>query len=527
MAEAFTALSDDANAIAYNPAGLAFIRRSEFTADYGRPIPGLEDRSSISEGFIGIVLPLRARKDLSQRVRRLREMDAVIEQAEKSSEPLDTAAFMRTYSFEKNLGTLEFGFSNLTLSGAATENVFALGYGRKVLPRLSAGVSLKGLYHTYTPDSFTGPDPVLSGKRSVFRISLDAGLLYNLYPRVFWGLAVADLNRPNLAVSGADKEKLMPSFRTGLSFRERAFKAGLDGGVIQGHSRILAGAEKWFARQTYALRAGGGIGLKDSQELSIGACARWGSVQLDYAFLHSLSSLSSPAGNHKFSFTYRFGKPTPEISEPGSLELYYSQLELQAEILKTRLEKSESDRKRLEKAAAEEAASRVREKIGALRAEGIKISTPMLAPEGMKVYVTERGDTLESLSDFFYGSSRFWPDLYNLNRERIGKAGRLKKGTVLLVPEKISAPELESAPLQAPAPPPPAPPKKRAPEPKRAQAPSTPQRPAFYAVKEGDTLQGIAGKVYGDSRRWKEIYKANSEKVERGWVNPGDVLIIP
>ena len=213
------------------------------------------------------------------------------------------------------------------------------------------------------------------------------------------------------------------------------------------------------------------------------------------------------------------------------MEHYFSQLELESEILKTRLEKSEADRARLEKAVKEEALLRIGEKTGrGAIADGedlnVSVSTNLAVPEGMKVYVTMKGDTLESLSEFFYGSGTRWPDLYQMNRDRVGKAGRLKSGTALLVPAKREPPPDETPKILAPEyrPPPRVAPRVRKTE---AKVHPEPARPRIYVVGDGDTLQSIAGKVYGNQKRWKEIYQANSDKVERGWVDPGQVLVIP
>ena len=47
-------------------------------------------------------------------------------------------------------------------------------------------------------------------------------------------------------------------------------------------------------------------------------------------------------------------------------------------------------------------------------------------------------------------------------------------------------------------------------------------------VQEGDTLESIAAKVYGDGSKWPSIYKANAGSVGRGGtVKPGQTLAIP
>lgn len=56
--------------------------------------------------------------------------------------------------------------------------------------------------------------------------------------------------------------------------------------------------------------------------------------------------------------------------------------------------------------------------------------------------------------------------------------------------------------------------------------PSTPTV-RTHRVEPGETLQSIATKYYGDERRWVDIYNANKDKIERGVVKQGQILIIP
>ncbi len=48
-----------------------------------------------------------------------------------------------------------------------------------------------------------------------------------------------------------------------------------------------------------------------------------------------------------------------------------------------------------------------------------------------------------------------------------------------------------------------------------------------YEVAEGDTLSSIAEKIYGDSSRWKDIFKANKEVLKNKGVVKGLILAIP
>lgn len=50
----------------------------------------------------------------------------------------------------------------------------------------------------------------------------------------------------------------------------------------------------------------------------------------------------------------------------------------------------------------------------------------------------------------------------------------------------------------------------------------------IYVVKAGDSLSKIAKEVYGDAKRWKEIYEANKDKIKNpDVIHPGQELVIP
>jgi nucleoid-associated protein YgaU len=61
-----------------------------------------------------------------------------------------------------------------------------------------------------------------------------------------------------------------------------------------------------------------------------------------------------------------------------------------------------------------------------------------------------------------------------------------------------------------------------------APAPKKPAKPAVrrYTVRKGDSLSGIAARLYGKASRWPEIAKANHIRDPRT-IHAGQVLIIP
>ena len=48
-----------------------------------------------------------------------------------------------------------------------------------------------------------------------------------------------------------------------------------------------------------------------------------------------------------------------------------------------------------------------------------------------------------------------------------------------------------------------------------------------YVVKPGDTLSGIARRVFGDARRWREILAGNPQVTNANLIFPGDSLLVP
>lgn len=109
-----------------------------------------------------------------------------------------------------------------------------------------------------------------------------------------------------------------------------------------------------------------------------------------------------------------------------------------------------------------------------------------------------------------------------LSTKRIEKSAQIEKSGQMK-PAVSSAPDVSSAPavLSAPAAP-------------KAPAISKPAKagvegvPAVYIVKEGDTLESLAKRFYGDHKKWREIYILNQDRLGRGGVlKPGQRLVMP
>lgn len=55
-----------------------------------------------------------------------------------------------------------------------------------------------------------------------------------------------------------------------------------------------------------------------------------------------------------------------------------------------------------------------------------------------QTYVVQKGDSLSKISQRFYGTTKYWKEIYNANKERIGNMNQLKVGTELTIPDKSS-----------------------------------------------------------------------------------------
>jgi tetratricopeptide (TPR) repeat protein len=294
MGNAFTALSDDAYAIYYNPAGLTQLERPQFSASYAQLYTGLNDGSSLGTSQIVYAHPLKYGRE----------------------------------------GALGLGWQRFSLSSLYSEQTLHLSYGRGVWEgddgsRLLAGASLKYLQHSFssTPEASNscsggncvanGADPVLSGSRSKGTPDADLGLIYR-FPRYFQaGLMVEHLLRPNVAFSGEDK--LPTNVHLGGAYKslwmslvgELQLNQAPDGSMDKD---FTVAAERFFPTLDYGqfgLRGSLGFGSRDWKQVTVGGSYRINKIQFDYGFLMPIGVFST-GGTHRLAVTLHFGAPNAE-----------------------------------------------------------------------------------------------------------------------------------------------------------------------------------------------------------------------
>jgi len=492
LGNTFVGISDDGTSIYYNPAGLGFLRRGEFIADYSRLYIGLDDGSNLSNSFLGIAYPLK---------------------------------------FRKNYGTFGIGLLNFSFADVYQENSVYISYGKKLLDELSVGGNIKFLSETYTQDDYTKIDPVFEygNKNFVQTFGIDIGGIYNFLPRFFYGLTLININQPDV---GLRKSENLPMIvKMGLGYREKKINTGLDFILRDKDNSISVGFERWFFSHQLGVRTGLEFGSREYRKISLGASCDAGSIKVDYAFSYPLAGIKDIYGTHRVSLVYKFGRIPEDELEPGSLEEAFYKLEQEAKRLKENLKKSETEREKLEKVLIEEAIIKAKERIKEIKVEPVKepvrrVEEPKeITSPTVRIHVVKENDTLQSLAQKYYSDSNKWFEIFNANKDKIGRGGSLTVGQTLVIPpiekiqtEKKPVPATEKKEISVP--------QKETPvEEKPVSTPS--EKIRTHTVKEGETLPIIAQKYYGDPSRWIDIYKANKDKIPRGKVEPGQELVIP
>lgn len=283
LAGAFTALADDANAPAYNPAGIALLSRSELTFMYAQLYSGVdlyagEDTSKLGLGY---------------------------------------------FSFVPRLGDNRFGhfgvsWSNMQATSLYSEDAFCLTYARAVaLERdmnsdmiFAYGANIKMLKHQFTLDTPTSNDPVFENGNSADAFTADLGIIvrpnFNVLPGLKMGAAVQNVTEPDLGLAGTDR--VPAKYTLGFAYQDRDFKLinpTMDISWRSGDTLWTAGCEGWFARNQFAYRVGGN---EDNLAGGLGFQFRLFDgifMRLDYSMIWPLN-VEGTSGSHRISLTTSF-----------------------------------------------------------------------------------------------------------------------------------------------------------------------------------------------------------------------------
>ena len=568
MGNSFTAISDDVFGMYYNPAGLGFIQTSQVGTDLGRLYYGLGDNSNMLSGFTGIVLPI-IRVNTTEIVIPSTGPAVNISSSTTMLPGMGPVAVSKTTSY-RHLGTFGVGMKYFSLVNYYQEAAYYLSYGRPVSNKWAWGLSAKLLQEKYILDDYMKLSPVFNygNKDSISAVSVDAGLLYNISPRFFAGVSVLDINQPDL---GLEYQDLLPcTVRTGIAWREKGLSWALDAVYRDKLWYYSTGFEK-FIGDIFGARMGIEYGGNASLNLSMGFALAVSRVEVDYAFQYPIIGITDTSGTHRISIVFRFGRKKKEELEVGSLEYYYDKAKDDVSSLNQKLAETTTEKDNLEKILIEESTMRIRERIKAAKAEARGLQSPTApqteAKESKEIrHIVRDGETLQSIAQKYFGDEKYWNDIYQANKDNVGRGGTLKVGQVLIIPN-FSRQETQSSQGSADATqagrvvpvkvietlPVPASsaaskditlipikiipvkvegelktPDTSAAETKKsvekAQKHSTPKK---HIVQQGENLRSIAQKYYNDANRWKDIYRANKNKIISGQVTPGQEITIP
>jgi nucleoid-associated protein YgaU len=610
-------LSDDVFGVYYNPAGLGFVRTAQLGADFGKLHMGLDDNSNLTSGFVAAAFPLK--RVYSDTGVLSSSSWTVVSPAISSSTPHEVYHY---------IGTVATGWKYFTLADTYQESAYYLSFGRMLNERIAYGASVKYLMEKYVISDYLKLSPVFGygQKDSVASVSVDAGVLYNIAPRLFVGASVLDVNQPNVGLYSEDR--LPFTARLGVAWKDKTLSWAMDTINRNKQWYCSTGFER-FLTSLFGIRMGLSYGGRNYFTIAGGFSINFYRMQLDYVFQYPISGLRDISGTHRMSFLFRFGRKQRNELEAGSLEYYYAKVQDELADVKQQLKDTKTEKENLEKVLIDEATLRIRERIKVAKNEGKGgTGTTVAASSRDDVreardtrHIVRKGDTLQSVAARYLGDERRWNEIYQANKDSIGRGGELKPNQVLIIPlgsktevveqkekavvvpvketaapvtvlspfaaaqsaastaatvvktedvpikiiaiksdampaattsseeakvpsadQKPAGPEVRksifaeaagvaAAPVVASTPASGA--KKPAHSTASAAAPAPaapkpkPAPPKKHVVQQGESLRSIAQKYYNDSNRWKDIYKANKDKVISGRVSPGQELLIP
>lgn len=305
MADAFTAVADDADAISYNPAGLIQLEDSQISTQYGELVKGLTDGSSLKTTYLGYALPLT-----------------------------------------RGYRTLGFAFNNYQAANLMNERTMIMSYGQRLdLERFgwqgiySGGVNFKQLHRAFTPDIYgdnalnnagvgsNQRDQLFAAGRSKDTYAFDLGGLAQFGPKYQYtaGIALINANQPDVSLAG-DGDKAPLTFKAGLAYRPQWGTLAIESRrtqrlLGQTDSDIALGGERnipFGSMGAIVLRGGYANGSRGYREITTGLSYMYARFRLDYAFSFPIGNLSDTTGTHHIGFSFKLGNGATKFANDYS-----------------------------------------------------------------------------------------------------------------------------------------------------------------------------------------------------------------
>ena len=164
LAGCYTSISNSADAVLWNAAGLSKIERQELSFMYGKPYVAFSD------------------VDLSYQY-------------------LSYARYIA--KFRSGMGIAWAKFNN---SDVYKQEIIAVGISYLISPLkyFAVGVAIKYMGHKFNFSYLPTDDSTGGYKDNKYGISIDVGILYNLRPNIRLGVTIRNVNSPDIGISSRD-----------------------------------------------------------------------------------------------------------------------------------------------------------------------------------------------------------------------------------------------------------------------------------------------------------------------------------
>jgi hypothetical protein len=178
------------------------------------------------------------------------------------------------------------------------------------------GGGLKMLRHAYVLDALSAQDPVFHSGSAKSAVGVDLGLQWEPAPNYFPGFRLAaegrNVNSPDVGLSQSDR--VPAEGRFGVVFEKSqllAFTPVFEYIRRDGKNEVAGGLEKWFLKDTLAVRIGGNPNEADGGFSYVFNAAGGFSYRMDYSFAWPLY-VDRTAGTHRLSLSVLFGGAEPK-----------------------------------------------------------------------------------------------------------------------------------------------------------------------------------------------------------------------
>lgn len=434
MGSAFSAVSNDFNALFFNPAGLARVKQIEASALLGRFLAGDAPQT---EGHFAATFPFKVYKENS-------EWGVLAGYFQKSGKSGELAATHAGLSWGNSVSAL-----------------IPERFGRIPIPEgLFSGVSLYGRESK-------------NSRESKFEMQADLGFLYQFAEsqeawKSGWSLALAFLELN-------PKEFSSLQTRLGAAWKMAPYLFALDFVHQNQITKIFPGMEVSLFRKLLFFRIGTGDVGAEERQLTLGLGTVLPPLQIDLAYGFPIGNAGRSNDVILLSFTYRFGSPllsqyfyeerleklTELEQKVANLEAkkstlqsaireqknIYEVMQVDMKIAKSKVADVEKERKESEEklAKSKKEIEKIEEELKKLKGRRARTQEAIRQAETPKIEVRPphsgparkhqvvAGDSLRGLAETYYGDPNKWQVIYEANEDKIIR-GVPRQGAELTIP---------------------------------------------------------------------------------------------